>query len=139
MVQLVTVLAGIVTALMLIVKQAEAKITLPTDPAKLATFQSWLDLFNLILSMVFGVVGAFIMLSNTPTLFAGDSSFIANNPVLFALASGLIAVLPGGLGISSLSAIFAWLGAKSAPQLPTGAQVVQGTATPVRRTLALWS
>lgn len=144
MVSLVTTLAALVTALMLLVKQAEAKLTTPTDPTQLATFQSRIDTFNLIFSMVLGVVGALVMLSNTPTLFAGDTPFIANSPVLFAIVAGLIAVLPGGASTTLLSALLNWLGAKGAPQPPAGVQtvqgtVIQGTAVPVRKTLALWS
>lgn len=133
---LLTMLAATVTVIMLTVKQFEAKLTPPTDPTKLAQFQQNIDLGNLILSLVLGVVGAVAFVYSTPTVFASDPALISSNPYLFAVLAGLISVLPGGASTSVLSAVLAWLGSK---QLPVGAQVVQGTATPVRRTLALWS
>ena len=136
---LLALLASTVTALMLLIKQFEAKITPPTDPTQLATFQSRIDTFNLIFSMVLGIVGAVLFVYSTPNVFASDPALISSNPYVFAVVAGLISVLPGGASTTLLSAVLAWLGSKATPLLPSGVEVVQGTAKPVHRTLALWS
>lgn len=136
MVSLVTMLSASVATLMILVKQLEAGLTAPTDPDQLKQFNDRLDLFNLILSMVLGIVGGLVAVSNTPALFAADPPLIAGNPMLFAIVAGAISVLPGGIGTTLLSGLLVWLGLNPPPAM---AQTLDGASLEKPRSIRLWN